>query len=83
VLEVIMAVFIGGVFFWLLMLTDWYFHEPIGTDRTIWLILIVLLNVVGAFAYLCLRYRYNRRRGMVLSALSIENQQPIAKSGGI
>ncbi|MFZ2655578.1 MAG: PLDc N-terminal domain-containing protein [Victivallales bacterium] len=61
-LELIMAVFLGGIFFWLLMLTDWHFHEPKGADRTIWLLLIVLLNIIGAFAYLCLRYRDNRKK---------------------
>jgi len=60
--ELIGIVFLGAALFWLLMLTDWYFHEPAGADRTVWLLLIVLLNIVGAFAYLCLRYRFNRRK---------------------
>lgn len=60
--ELILMLFFGGLLFWLLILTDWYFHEPKGFDRTIWFLLIVMLNVAGAFAYLCVRYRDNRKK---------------------
>ena len=58
--EMIMLVLLGMLFFWLWMLTDWFYHEPKGTDRTVWFLSIFLLNIAGAFAYLCLRYRENR-----------------------
>jgi hypothetical protein len=41
---------------------DWIYHEPNGKDKGIWLFLLIMLNIIGAILYLCLRYRENRKK---------------------
>jgi hypothetical protein len=59
--EAIMMILLGGLIFWLWMFADWLYHEPKGTDKIIWFLILLILNVVGAFLYLCLRYKENRK----------------------
>lgn len=59
--EMIILVLAGWIFFWLWMFCDCLRHERGSIDRTIWLSLMVLMNIVGAFSYLVLRYRTNRQ----------------------
>ena len=63
--ELIVLVFFGGLLFWLWMISDCVYHESKSFDKSIWLAIIFLMNVTGAFAYLALRYRANRKRTTV------------------
>ena len=56
-----LVVFVIGLFFCLWMLVDCIYYEAKEWDKTIWLCVIVLLNVFGAALYLILRYRTNRQ----------------------
>ena len=56
-----MVVCVIGLFFCLWMLVDCIYYEEKEWDKTIWLCVIVLLNVFGATLYLLLRYKTNRR----------------------
>ena len=63
--ELIVLVFFGGLLFWLWMITDCVYHESKPHDKSIWLAIIFLMDIAGAFAYLALRYRANRQRATV------------------
>jgi hypothetical protein len=43
------------------MIVDCVYHEKESSSKSIWLAIIFLMNVAGAFAYLVLRYRANRQ----------------------
>ncbi|MDA1052175.1 MAG: PLD nuclease N-terminal domain-containing protein [Planctomycetota bacterium] len=45
-----------GLIFWIWMLVDCLTKEPSeGNDKIIWVLVIVLLNWLGALIYLCVR----------------------------
>ena len=45
-----------GLVFWIWMLVDCLTKEPSeGNDKIIWVLVIVLLNWLGALIYLCVR----------------------------
>ena len=47
---------LGGCVFWIWMLVDCLTKEPSeGNDKIIWVLVIVLLNWLGALIYLCVR----------------------------
>lgn len=72
-IELIMFWFFAAVLFWLWMLIDCVNHERKASDKTIWLAIIFLLNIAGAFAYLALRYRTNRQSSLVFELANSQN----------
>ncbi len=58
--EMILLFLFASLFFWLWMIVDCTYHER-ESDKSIWLVIIFMTVMVGALAYLILRYRANRQ----------------------
>ena len=56
----ILLVIIGGFMFWVWMLIDCAINEPSGTDKIVWILVILLANFIGATIYFLFR-RLRRR----------------------
>ena len=48
---------------WLWLIVDCIAYE--SEDKTAWLSILLVANIAGAFAYLALRYRSNRKDAVV------------------
>ncbi len=71
--EKIILVLLFGLAFWIWMLADCINHERRTFDKSIWIAIIILLNVDGAFAYLVLRHSTNRRSHLTSETVSFQN----------
>ena len=54
-LLILIVVLVGG-FFWVWMIIDCATHEPSGTDKIVWILVILLGSCVGALIYLLVRH---------------------------
>lgn len=54
--------------FWIWMIVDCVNNEPPGNDKFVWLLIVILLNWIGALVYLFAR-RKPRRRGITPPAI--------------
>ncbi len=63
---IIMAMFLA-IIGWLWLIVDCIAYE--SEDKTVWLSILLVANIAGAFAYLALRYRSNRRGTIVREAM--------------
>ena len=57
--EAIIMVMVFSIIGWFWMMIDCIAYE--SEDKAIWLSILILANIAGAFAYLSLRYRSNRK----------------------
>jgi hypothetical protein len=57
-LLILIVVLVGGSL-WVWMIIDCATHEPSGTDKIVWILVILLGSCVGALIYLLVR-RSNR-----------------------
>jgi hypothetical protein len=71
--ETIVLVFLSAIGFWCWMFADCLAYERNAYDKTIWLMIIFMLNIAGAFAYLALRYRTNRQSSLVFELANSRN----------
>ena len=63
---IIMAIFLT-IIGWLWLIVDCIAYE--SEDKTAWLSILLVANIAGAFAYLALRYRSNRKGTIVKDAM--------------
>jgi uncharacterized membrane-anchored protein len=61
-METIIMVISLLIICWFWMIADCIAYET--EDKTIWMSILLVANIAGAFAYLALRYRSNRK-GMI------------------
>ena len=52
---------------WFWMIADCIAYE--SEDKTIWMSILLVANIAGAFAYLALRYRSNRKGSISQEAM--------------
>ncbi|HTS16172.1 MAG TPA: PLD nuclease N-terminal domain-containing protein [Verrucomicrobiae bacterium] len=50
--------------FWIWMIADCAQHEPPGNDKIVWLLIVILLNWIGAVVYFFARRR-DRTKGLL------------------
>jgi len=53
--------------FWIWMIVDCAQNEPPGNDKIVWLLVVILLNWIGAIVYFFARRR-NRAKGQFVQS---------------
>lgn len=51
----IILLVIAGTIFWIWMLIDCAIHEPSGSDKIVWILIILLASFIGAAIYFLVR----------------------------
>ena len=51
----IVLVILGGFLFWAWMLVDCAINEPSGTNKIVWILIILLAHFIGAAVYFVFR----------------------------
>jgi fructose-specific phosphotransferase system IIC component len=51
----ILLIVFGGGALWVWMIIDCAINEPSGTDKIVWILIILLGSCIGAFIYLLVR----------------------------
>ena len=59
---VLLVIGLGLAVFWIWMLIDCIANEPSGSEKILWVVVIILLNWIGALLYYFIR-RPQRGRG--------------------
>jgi DNA-directed RNA polymerase subunit RPC12/RpoP len=73
ILYILLMIFMFGLVatvigFWIWMIVDCMNNEPPGNDKIAWLLVVILLNWIGALVYFSTR-RSARRKGLPLPAI--------------
>ena len=61
IMFVMLLVVLAGSLLWVWMLIDCVINEPSGTNKIVWLLVILLANFIGAVIYFLVRRPARRR----------------------